>query len=217
MSKLSDKLFYRTRKLWNIAAENEFVRAMADGSLEIDRFKAYLKEDYFYLVDYIDILVMIKDKVKNIEVRDFLSEIIDITIYEKDVYHMEKMKKIGITDQEIDQWKMGKESKAYLEYMKSLAIKGGIQGITALLQCSWSYAYIAKKVSDEYGKSLAKSPYASWFNSYVSEEYTEANDRWIHIVDSLTEDISESERDELCQIFEKCAEYEINFWNIFHS
>ena len=125
------------------------------------------------------------------------------------------MKALGITDEEIKGGKKAPDSAEYLEYMKNIAREGTIYGITALLQCSWSYAYIARTVTDRYKEKLESSPYIDWFRAYTSEGYTSANARWIAILDRAADGISADEEKKLCSIFEKCAHYEKRFWNMF--
>ena len=49
--KLSDRLFKETEELWIEASQKEFLKGMADGSLEIGLFKNYKKKDYDYIKD----------------------------------------------------------------------------------------------------------------------------------------------------------------------
>ena len=217
MSKLSEKLYERAKPLWDKESENEFVAAMAEGTLEEEKYRAYMLQDYFYLIDYIDILEWMHGQAEDNEVAEFLKNAADSTRYEKDTVHIPNMKKLGISDEEIKVAKKAPDSEEYLNYMMGKARESLVYGITALLQCSWSYAYIAKKVSDRYGDKLKSSPYSEWFSAYTSDEYQEANQRWIDILDRVVQDISSAEEEKLCMIFEKCAHYETRFWNIFIS
>lgn len=217
MSKLSEKLYERAVPLWDKESENEFVAAMAEGTLEEEKYRAYMLQDYFYLIDYIDILEWMHGQAEDNEVAEFLKKAANSTRYEKNTVHIPNMKKLGITDEEISSGTKAPDSAEYLSYMMSKAREGLIYGITALLQCSWSYAYIAKKVSERYKDKLKTSPYAEWFSAYTSEEYQEANQRWIDIVDRTAADITPDVEEKLCVIFEKCAHYETRFWNIFIS
>ncbi|MCR5540510.1 MAG: hypothetical protein K6F71_06800 [Ruminococcus sp.] len=217
MSKLSEKLYERAVSLWDKESENEFVAAMAEGTLDEEKYRAYMLQDYFYLIDYIDILEWMHGQAEDAEVAEFLKNAADSTRYEKDTVHIPNMKKLGITDEEISSGTKAPDSAEYLNYMMGKARESLVCGITALLQCSWSYAYIAKKVSDRYGDKLKSSPYSEWFSAYTSDEYQEANQRWIDIVDRTAADITPDVEEELCVIFEKCAHYENCFWNIFIS
>ncbi|HBG67501.1 MAG TPA: thiaminase II, partial [Kandleria vitulina] len=47
--------------LWDNEVNNDFIVQMAKGVLDIERFKNYLMQDYFYLLDYLDILKKLKN------------------------------------------------------------------------------------------------------------------------------------------------------------
>lgn len=217
MSKLSEKLYERTVHLWDEESNNEFVSAMADGTLDERKYRAYMLQDYCYLIDYIRILEWMYEHTNDDKVAAFLKSAADSTRNEKDTVHVPNMKKLGITADEMKNAQKAPDSEEYLNYMMGKAHEDIIYGITALLQCSWSYAYIARIVSDRYKDKLESSPYAEWFHAYTSEEYTEANQLWIDILDHTAKDITADEEEKLCALFEKCADYEKRFWNIFIS
>ena len=214
--KLSEKLFNSTVLQWDEASENAFVTAMADGTLDKQKFKAYMLQDYYYLTDYIDILECMQEQAKDARVSDFLKNEAEAVLYEKDTVHLPNLRELGISDEEIRKGGKAPESTEYLQYLKTTASEGTIRGLTALLQCSWSYAYIARTVTDRYSpERIDRSPYSGWFRAYTSEEYTAANNSWINILDQQAGNISTDEEEILCSIFKKCAQYEKGFWNIF--
>ena len=217
MSKLSEKLYERAKPLWDKESENYFVSAMAEGTLDEEKYRAYMLQDHCYLIDYIGILEYMREQTDDSEISEFLKNAADSTRFEKDTVHVPNMKNLGITDEEISSAVKAPDSEEYLTYMMDKTRESLIYGITALLQCSWSYAYIAQKVADRYADKLESSHYADWFSAYTSAEYQEANQRWIDILDRVAKDISPAEEEKLCEIFEKCAHYETRFWNIFIS
>ena len=50
--KLSERLFKTTEDLWKSYLEHPFVKGIADGSLDIDKFRFYMIQDYRYLLEY---------------------------------------------------------------------------------------------------------------------------------------------------------------------
>ena len=123
------------------------------------------------------------------------------------------MKKIGISDAEIENARKAQVIVDYLAYMRQQPEKGLVAGLTALLQCSWVYAFIGQALTEEYADEIDLSPYKNWFDAYTCKEYIEANKAWIDMVDYETEGISREETDRLCVIFETCARYENRLWD----
>lgn len=210
--KLSEILFESVRELWDEAAKNPFVTAMADGSLDSELFKAYMLQDYYYLLEYTDILEQMQEQAANAQTAAFLKKAAQATRYEMDTVHVPNMAQLNITAKEIQAGQKTPACTEYLQYLKNTAQEGTVQGLTALLQCSWSYAYIAQAVTERYNGSLERSPYADWFSAYTSKEYSEANAEWIAVLERETQGLDNEEAEQLCRIFIRCARYENSFW-----
>lgn len=216
--KLSDRLFSETQYLWIEASSKEFLKLMACGTLDKELYSNYMLQDYLYLLDYIDILKDVQKMSSDHDMTDFLETIIKATTDETYMVHLPNMKKTGITDSDIENCRKAQIFTDYISYMQmQLHNHGILAGLTALLQCSWNYAYIGKKVSDRYKEELNKSIYKSWFDAYTSKEYIESNQLWIDIIDKSTSDISNEETDTLCNIFKECAHYENKLWDYLIS
>ncbi|MCR4645445.1 MAG: hypothetical protein K5695_08560 [Oscillospiraceae bacterium] len=213
MLKVSEALFESVRDLWDETSRNPFITAMADGTLDRKLFKAYMLQDYYYLIDYTAILIQMQEQAAHTDTAAFLEKSVQATRNETESVHVPNMMQLGITSEEIRAGQKASACADYLQYLKETAQKGTIYGLTALLQCSWCYAYLAQTVAKRYGDSLEHSPYAGWFSAYTSDVYTEANAEWIAVLDRETQGISSEETEQLCSIFQRCAHYENGFWN----
>ena len=56
--KLSEILFNSVEHIWNSYLTHPFITKMADGTLEIEKFKYYMLQDYVYLKDYIKVFAI---------------------------------------------------------------------------------------------------------------------------------------------------------------
>ena len=211
---LSKILSTTAEHLWKEAAEKPFVTEMAKGCLPKDRFRRYMLQDYLYLLDYIDILTCMLEYTEDPGLQQFLRGIIRNTENETRLVHLPNMEKMGISREEIEHCEKAEVLSEYLDYMKQALREGGLAaGLTALLQCSWVYAYIGQNVTGKYADEVASSPYKSWFDAYTSDDYVRSNQNWIDLVDRETEGISEERADQLCEIFVTCAGFENRFWD----
>ena len=218
LMKFSDILYAGAKDLWEEAAEKPFVIAMADGTLDPARFRFYMLQDYLYLLDYIKILKSIRTYTQDPSLQVFLDRIIGQTEQETYRVHVPNMKEAGVSEEEIRTAVRADVITAYVTYMRRQLTESGLMaGLTALLQCSWVYAYIGEKVSDRYGDQLRHSPYRSWFDAYTCPEYIEANQLWIDVLDREAAGISPDECDRLCRIFRQCAVFEGQFWDTLYG
>jgi len=212
--KLSEILYTRVADLWEEAARKPFVMEMAKGTLDIERFRYYMIQDYLYLIDYIDILNSTLDHTGDPDLRSFLENVIEETRKETDRVHIPNMKAIGIEDTDIINSTKADVIIEYQDYMRrQLEDLGLMAGLTALLQCSWVYAYIGHQVSRRYPEAIASSPYRSWFDAYTCREYLDNNQQWIDILDRESQGISPDQMEKLCDIFRECAIFENRLWD----
>ena len=212
--KFSEMLHAGADVLWREAADKPFVREMALGTLPENKFRNYMIQDYLYLLDYMDILGLIRSQTGDESLRAFLQSVIKETEDETYRVHLPHMKKIGVSDEEIAGADRSQVISEYTEYMRAQVRKHGfLAGLTALLQCSWLYACIGEKMTAEHAEEIAASPYRFWFDAYTCKEYTDANQMWIDTLDRETMGITGDTAILLKNIFRRCAEYENKLWD----
>ena len=200
--RLSERLLLAAEGAWQEAMKKQFLLEMADGTLRPERFRYYMLIDYLYLTEYIKTLRIIEERSDEPEIGSFLQDTIGATEEELGRVHFPNMMQLGITEEVISKTALPQEAEEYIRYMRSLAQKRPIlESLTALLDCSWAYAYIAEHMIERYGEMIQNSRYRDWFMAYTTKEYTDSNQAWIDMVDSLAEAVDEERREELCRIF----------------
>ena len=185
--KLSQTLYARAEKIWPRYLSHPFVTQMADGTLPPEKFRYYMLQDYLYLKDYVKIFAAIIQKADDFEQIRFLSEELADTIGETFRTHIPYMKRLGITEEEIRSARTHIDNNAYTHYMLWEAQAGDVlTGLVTLLNCSWSYAYVAEKIVERCPDALWDEHYGSWFAGYVSESYRRTNQMLIDRIDALS-------------------------------
>ncbi len=58
----TDRLWKRVEPIWNSYLEHPFVKGLGDGTLEQEKFKHWLKQDYVYLIDYARLFAICKGR-----------------------------------------------------------------------------------------------------------------------------------------------------------
>ena len=209
--KLSQTLYARAEKIWPRYLCHPFVTQMADGTLPPEKFRYYMLQDYLYLKDYVKIFAAIIQKADDFEQIRFLSG-------ETFRTHIPYMKRLGITEEEIHSARPHMDNNAYTHYMLWEAQTGDVlTGLVTLLNCSWSYAYIAEQMVQRYPQALQNKTYGAWFAGYLSEEYRKANQDLIDRIDALAASISPQEENRLCELFEKCCLFDLRFWDMAYA
>ena len=165
-----------------------------------------------------DILGFVRSQTGDENLRQFLQTVIKETENETYRVHLPNMRNIGVSDEEIAEAVRLPVIAEYTGYMREQTREHGVlAGLTALLQCSWLYAYIGEKMTAEHSEEIAVSPYRFWFDAYTCKEYTDANRMWIDVLDRETEGINSDIAMLLKKIFRKCAEYENALWDALYE
>lgn len=173
---------------------------------------------FLYLKDYVKIFAAIIQKADDFEQIRFLSGELADTIGETFRTHIPYMKRLGITEEEIHSTRPHMDNNAYTHYMLWEAQTGDVlTGLVTLLNCSWSYAYVAEKIVERCPDALRDKRYGSWFAGYVSESYRRTNQMLIDRIDALSGFIDEKTAEHLCEIFEKCCLFDLRFWDMVYA
>lgn len=223
--KFTDILFKENKEVWEGYLEHPFLKEMADGTLNLESFKYYMIKDYLYLFEYLKVFSIGISKVnygKNsleaIEIVDKLSGSLTAINWEVDNTHKKYMKRIGITEEDIKSAKSSLTNIGYTSYMLAKANEGDvINTIIAVLSCSWSYAYIAKNLSEKYPKMLENNFFGEWVKSYQDKVYQEENQKFMELVDRLCANLEDSRKEELKEIFHICSIFEMKFWDMAYT
>jgi len=173
-----------------------FIRGIKDGSLDIAKFRRFMLEDYLYLFEYVKVFAIGLSKTKDFDLMKMFAESIDAILNHEMDIHRSYMKRIGIRDEEVQDFKASLINTSYTSYMLSVSQAGDvIDTVSAVLACSWSYAEIGDYIaSDE--NALNNEFYGQWVQGYSSKKelINEINKRAKLFIDEFKE-IKDENRD----------------------
>lgn len=211
----TDRLLAATEDIWAAYHAHPFVRGIADGTLDEEKFRYYMVQDYLYLIDYAKVFAIGVAKAQDPEtMRLFAGYVHQIMDGEMDI-HKSYMQRLGIPLSEAEQEKPALDNLSYTSYMLRVAYDEGPAEIAAaILSCALSYEYIAKEIVAKDPAAADHPFYGEWVRSYASEEYAGANEVLVELTERLTKDYSEPQLAHLTDIFIACSRYEGAFWDM---
>lgn len=215
---------------WEKYTHHPFLTQLAQNQLPFDNFLYYLKQDYYYLINYAQIHGLAASVTHDYNQIHTQSVIIDEIIQEIERHREKLMKNYNIHyERDFDsdtQLSPGKACIAYCDYLLNVGKTEDFLGIrVALAPCLHGYAEAGEfglKVRQDHDKSLGAlenedqaKTYDSWLADYTSDWYNEAYERGKESLQSLLEKypLSQSRLNELVEIFNKVTILEIDFWN----
>ena len=212
---VTERLLNCTRNIWEGYHAHPFVRGIADGSLEEDKFRFYMIQDYIYLIDYAKVFALGVAKARDMEtMRLFASYVHQILDGEMEI-HKGYMKRLGIPLEEAESTPAALDNASYTAYMLKVAYEEGPGEIAAaILSCALSYEHIARRIAAEHPAAETHPFYGEWVSGYADDGYSAANRELIALTEKLTVDYTEAQLRRLEEIFTVCSRYEAAFWDM---
>lgn len=209
------RLLEAARDIWEGYHRHPFVQGIADGSLDTEKFRFYLVQDYLYLLDYARVFAMGVVKAREPEtMRAFAGYVHQILDGEMDI-HRGYMQRLGIAAEDAERAKPALANSSYTAYMRAVAFEEGVPEIVvAILSCAVSYEEIAKRIMAAHPQAAAHEFYGEWVRGYAAEDYAAANRALVQLTEQLTANYTEKQLNRLCDIFVACSRYEAMFWDM---
>ena len=215
--KFTDSIYPRIKDLWSACLNHPFVQELGEGSLDLDKFKHWLKQDYVYLIEYARLFAIGTSKSHDLETMNSFAKGLDGVLFMEMDLHKSYAKTFSISEEELETTEKSAINTAYTSYMLNKAQAGGVENVAAaLLACSWSYNYIGLELAKVPG-ALEDKNYGSWVKMYSSDEFTELNNNAMQLMDKLADGKPERELKILEDIIVKTGYFEYMFWDMCYK
>lgn len=210
----TERLLKATKELWNAYNEHSFVKGIQEGTLDKEKFRYYIIQDYLYLEDYAKTFAVGVAKAKSLETAQLFSKYIAVMNGELNV-HSGYLGTFGVTEKEIKETSGSLDNLSYTSYMLRVAYEEGeAEILAAILSCAYSYEVIAKQIVVNNPESVNDEFYGTWIQGYASKEYADGNIILLDMLNKLTQNYTEEQLQHLTDIFVACSKYEMAFWEM---
>jgi thiaminase/transcriptional activator TenA len=215
--KFSQRLVEKVVPLWQKNHMHPFVQGIGDGTLEKEKFRFYMIQDYLFLIDYAKLFAIGAVKAKDLVTMGKFAALLDATINEEMELHRQYAKRFGISLNELEAAKPSPTTLAYTHYMLHVSQNGTLaELVSSLLPCMWSYWEIGKALNEREGADEHEF-YGEWIKMYASDDFGKLALWCIDLLDELAEGKSESELDTLEEIFLNTTRFEYMFWEMSYN
>ncbi|HWF36462.1 MAG TPA: thiaminase II [Solirubrobacteraceae bacterium] len=207
----SDELRSLAAGIWEAQHVHPFVQGIADGSLEVERFRHFVRQDYVYLIEYARLLSLACARAPRLEWMRRFAELAQSTLGTEMDMHRAFAAGWDITGEELEYERATPTTRAYTEFLLRTATLGDFSElVAALLPCMWGYA--------EVGQALAPrtegNPYAAWIEAYASPAFA-AQASWCRsVADELASGLDDAGRARMLEAFLQSSRHELAFWDM---
>lgn len=215
--KLTERLYQAAKPIWEGYVSQPFVQELGEGTLSLERLRFYMIQDYRYLLQYTKVFAMGVVQAEEESLQRFFANLLHDTLNGEMQVHKSYMKRLGISEEEVENTPTAPANQAYTAYMLEEAKQGGVLEIlVAVLSCAWSYQKIGEHHKNIPG-ALTHPFYGEWVQGYTSAEYCSGTQELLDFVDFYGAEISAEQETHLKEIFVNCSRYEADFWDMAYE
>ena len=204
----SEIAWKESKKIYEEIINHPFIKELADGTLSLDKYLGYLRQDRLYLREYSRVLANIASRLDN---KDHSESFLRFSLESIQVEAQMHSFFLG-KEQNFEKDKMTAACALYTSTLKSQSYAPVEVEAAAILPCFVVYLRVGKHILSIV-KDLENNPYKEWIKTYADTTFEESTRRATEICDYLAERSSESVREKMTKIFKECTRLEWLFWD----
>jgi len=199
--------------VWQAQRLHPFVQGIGDGSLDLERFRHWVRQDYRFLVEYCRLFGLAAARAPDLDTLIRFAELLQVTARTEMDLHRSYAAELGITPAELEREPMAPTTRAYTDFLVRVAATGDFGELAAaLLPCMWGFSEIGQALAAE---GLPAEPrYAKWIRMYADPEFAALAAWCRQLVDRLAAGADDSGRRRMEQAFLTSSRYEYLFWEM---
>ncbi|CEP64535.1 trifunctional hydroxymethylpyrimidine kinase/phosphomethylpyrimidine kinase/thiaminase LALA0_S12e01112g [Lachancea lanzarotensis] len=202
----------RVKPHWESYVNHEFVRRVADGTLEREKFKFFLEQDYAYLDNYAQVHCLAASKAPTADDLDKSVDIVTKIKTEMNKHREKMMTHFAIDDMKhFDKIEMGTALRNYARFFDDVSKHGSWAHLCAALSpCLMGYGHALRNVQDHV--TVDKNDiYYAWCQDYLAPWYVESMEEGLILLDRICQ--MTDDWDTLCDIYAAVCKLETEFWD----
>jgi thiaminase (transcriptional activator TenA) len=205
----TDELRQAADPIWSAQHQHPFVRGIGEESLDPEKFRHYVRQDYLFLTDYARLLALGCARAPRLDEMTRFAELAGAVLGSEMELHRSYAADWGISTAELEDERPTATTRAYTDFLLRVAALADYGELTAaLLPCIWGYHELAVNLAER-GRP-DNELYTRWIDEYAGAEFGELT-AWCR---ALTDRAAEtSDRRRMTDVFLTSSRYELAFWD----
>jgi thiaminase II len=146
--RFSEQLRQAAAGVWEAQHEHPFVRGIADGTLDPARFRAYVRQDYLFLIEYGRVLALACARAPRLELIERFAELAHSTLRTEMDLHRAYAAEWGIKRAELERERPQPATRVYTDFLlRTAALCDFAELVAALLPCMWGYCELGQRLA----------------------------------------------------------------------
>jgi len=211
--RFTDRLRSAADPIWSAQHAHPFVRGIGEGTLDVDRFGYWVRQDYRFLIEYCRLFALGAARSPDLATLTRFAELLRATAVTEMSLLRELAAGLGIVDGELESEPMAPTTQAYTDFLVRTAATGDFSELcAALLPCIWGFSEIGLELAK--GPRPAEPRLATWIDSYADPEFAALADWCRELVDRLAAGAGPDIRSAMEMAFRTSSRYELAFWDM---
>ncbi len=194
--------------------EHSFVKGIGDGTLDIERFKRFITQDYLYLIDYARCLALGVAKAPDEDTMGWFAKTVDYILNVEMDLHRSYCAEFGIGIEELNATVPAPTTLSYTSYLLRVAHNGSFGELMAsLIPCVWGYWQVGERLLER-GLPQNEPRYAEWIRMYSGAENRDVAEDAVNICDRVAARAGADELVSMADAYRTSFRYEYLFWQM---
>lgn len=199
--------------IWRAQHEHPFVRGIGDGTLDVETFKFWIRQDYLFLIEYCRLFGLAASRAPDLETLTRFADLLQATVRTEMDLHRAYAAEFGISRQALEAEGMSPTTRAYTDFLVRVAATGDFAELAAaLLPCMWAFCEIGQVLA-AHGLPEERR-YARWIEMYADPDFAALADWCRGLIDRLAAGASPEARRRMEEAFVVSSRYEYLFWEM---
>ncbi len=209
--RFTDRLRRAADPIWEAQHRHPFVRGIGDGTLELERFAYWVRQDYLFLIEYARLFGLAAARAPDLETMGRMADLLRATLETEMELHRGYAAQFGISTGELERETATPTTRGYTDFLLRVAAMGDFAELAAaLLPCMWGFSEVGRRLAE--GDRPADSRYAAWIDMYADPEFAALAEWCRELVDRLADGASAEGRRRMEEAFLTSSRYELAFW-----
>lgn len=214
--RFTDELRSQAEPIWAAQHAHPFVTGIGDGTLALDKFSFWVRQDYLFLIEYGRLFALAAARAPDLDAMAKFAELLRATVTGEMELHRGYAAELGISPAELEREPMAPTTRAYTDFLLRVAALGDFGELAAaLLPCIWGFSEIGQRLAASVsGQPPADHRYGRWIEMYADPEFAELASWCRELTDRLAEGASAATHARMTDAFLTSSRYELAFWEM---
>ena len=210
---ISARLREAAEPIWRATLDHPFVRSIGDGSVDLQRFAFWVRQDYLFLIDYARLFALAAARAPDLDTMTAFARLCHETLETEMALHRSYAAQFGISEVDLVSEPKVPATGAYTDFLLRTAALGDYAELIAvLLPCMWGFNEIGLALA---ARGLPEQPQCrAWIEMYASPEFGELTSWCRDVLERVAAGLPEPALQRLEAAFVTSSRHELSFWDM---